>query len=80
MWFNKTSSPSVLLSGDAMILEADVTLHAYGTPDEKPIPIMAHFPDIISDNSLDNWLDAVLASKKGTYRTGQISLVNRFTR
>lgn len=49
-----------------MILEADVTLMGYGTPDEKPVPIMAHPPDIYSDNTLDEWLDAVLASGKGT--------------
>lgn len=48
-----------------MILEADVTLEGYGTPSEKPMPIMAHPPDIYSDNTLDQWLDAVLASRKG---------------
>lgn len=48
-----------------MILEADVNLHGKGTPDEKPIPIMAHPPDIYSDNTLDEWLDAVLAATKG---------------
>ncbi|CAJ1087349.1 protein FAM151A isoform X3 [Xyrichtys novacula] len=48
-----------------MILEADVTLEGYGTPNEKPIPIMAHPPEITSDNTLDQWLDAVLASRKG---------------
>lgn len=48
-----------------MILEADVNLHGKGTADEKPIPIMAHPPDIYSDNTLDEWLDAVLASTKG---------------
>lgn len=48
-----------------MILEADVNLHGKGTADEKPIPIMAHPPDVYSDNTLDEWLDAVLASQKG---------------
>lgn len=48
-----------------MILEADINLHGKGTPNEKPIPIMAHPPDIYSDNTLDEWLDAVLDSKKG---------------
>lgn len=48
-----------------MILESDVTLEGYGTPNEKPIPIMAHPPAVSSDNTLDQWLDAVLASKKG---------------
>lgn len=50
---------------DYMILEADVNLHGKGTANEKPIPIMAHPPDIYSNNTLDEWLDAVLASKKG---------------
>lgn len=48
-----------------MILEADVNLHGKGTADEKPIPIMAHPPNIYSDNTLDEWLDVVLASQKG---------------
>lgn len=48
-----------------MILEADVTLEGYGTPSEKPIPIMAHPPAIYSDNTLDQWLDTVLESRKG---------------
>lgn len=50
-----------------MILEADVTLEGYGTPSVKPIPIMAHPPAIYSDNTLDQWLDAVLASRKGFF-------------
>lgn len=56
---------SALCQGDAMILEADVTLEGYGTPDVKPIPIMAHPPNVYSDNTLEQWLDAVLASPKG---------------
>ncbi|KAF3858835.1 hypothetical protein F7725_012036 [Dissostichus mawsoni] len=52
-------------SGDAMILEADITLEGYGTANENAIPIMAHPPDIYSDNTLDQWMDAVLASRKG---------------
>lgn len=48
-----------------MILEADVNLHGKGTAEEKPIPIMAHPPKIYSDNTLDEWLDVVLASQKG---------------
>ena len=61
-----TLSPPFVLSGDAMILEADITLEGYGTANENPIPIMAHPPDIYSDNTLDQWMDAVLASRKGT--------------
>lgn len=48
-----------------MILEADVTLEGYETPNQKPIPIMAHPPDVYSDNTLNEWLDAVLDSRKG---------------
>lgn len=50
-----------------MILEADVTLEGYGTVSEQPIPIMAHPPDIFSDNTLGQWLDAVLTSRKGQH-------------
>ncbi|XP_047444356.1 protein FAM151A isoform X2 [Mugil cephalus] len=67
-WFHRANSQDDMnkaLASDAMILEADITLHGYGTADQKPIPIMAHFPDIFSDNTLDQWLDAVLASTKG---------------
>ncbi|KAL7386169.1 hypothetical protein ABVT39_004784 [Epinephelus coioides] len=67
-WFhraNKKEEMNKALTSDAMILEADVTLEGYGTPSEKPIPIMAHPPAIYSDNTLDQWLDAVLESRKG---------------
>ncbi|XP_018551452.1 protein FAM151A [Lates calcarifer] len=67
-WYHRANSKEEMnkaLASDAMILEADVTLEGYGTPSEKPIPIMAHPPDIYSDNTLDQWLDAVLASRKG---------------
>ncbi|KAM9789890.1 protein FAM151A [Neosynchiropus ocellatus] len=67
-WFHRANSKEEMnkaLESDAMILEADVTLEGYGTPNEKPVPIMAHPPDIYSNNTLDEWLDAVLSSKKG---------------
>ncbi|XP_078029028.1 protein FAM151A isoform X2 [Epinephelus lanceolatus] len=67
-WFhraNRKEEMNKALTSDAMILEADVTLEGYGTPSEKPIPIMAHPPAIYSDNTLDQWLDAVLESRKG---------------
>ncbi|KAG7525673.1 FAM151A isoform X1 protein [Solea senegalensis] len=67
-WFhraNKKEEMNKALASDAMILEADVTVKGLGTPSEEPIPIMAHPPDIFSDNTLDQWLDAVLPSKKG---------------
>lgn len=48
-----------------MILEADVNVEGHNTANETNIPIMAHPPDIYSDNTLEEWLDAVLRSKKG---------------
>ncbi|KAG7276164.1 hypothetical protein CRUP_030588, partial [Coryphaenoides rupestris] len=53
------------LASGAMILEADVNLEGYGTANQKPVPIMAHYPNIYSDNTLDQWLDAVLRTSKG---------------
>ncbi|KAH0618582.1 hypothetical protein JD844_017933 [Phrynosoma platyrhinos] len=50
------------MSGDVMALESDVTIEAYNTPNETDKPIMAHPPDIYSDNSLEEWLEAVLMS------------------
>uniref|UniRef100_A0A3P8SLV6 Protein FAM151A n=1 Tax=Amphiprion percula TaxID=161767 RepID=A0A3P8SLV6_AMPPE len=66
-WFHRANSKEEMneaLSGDVMILEADVTLRGYGTPSEEPVPIMAHPPAVQSDNTLDEWLDTVLASRK----------------
>ncbi|KAE8291420.1 Protein FAM151A [Larimichthys crocea] len=66
-WFHRANNKEQMnsaLRSDAMILEADVTLEGYNTPAMKPIPIMAHPPDVYSDNTLDQWLDAVLASRK----------------
>lgn len=48
-----------------MILEADINVKGYNTANETNIAIMAHPPDIYSDNTLEEWLDAVLKSKKG---------------
>ncbi|XP_072292263.1 protein FAM151A [Eucyclogobius newberryi] len=67
-WFHRANGKEEMnraLASDAMILEADVTLQGHGTPNQKPIPIMAHPPNVTSDNTLDQWLDAVLESKKG---------------
>ncbi|XP_033975055.1 protein FAM151A [Trematomus bernacchii] len=67
-WYHRANSKEEMnkaLTSDAMILEADITLEGYGTANENPIPIMAHPPDIYSDNTLDQWMDAVLASRKG---------------
>lgn len=48
-----------------MILEADVNVQGHNTVNETNTPIMAHPPDIYSDNTLEQWLDAVIKSKKG---------------
>lgn len=48
-----------------MILEADVNVQGHNTVNETNIPIMAHPPDVYSDNTLKEWLDAVIKSKKG---------------
>uniref|UniRef100_A0A672HFN2 Protein FAM151A n=1 Tax=Salarias fasciatus TaxID=181472 RepID=A0A672HFN2_SALFA len=71
-WFHRANNksenePSALNSTAApvMILEADITLEGYGTVNQSLVPIMAHPPDIYSDNTLDQWLDAVLSSDKG---------------
>uniref|UniRef100_A0A8D0HDX6 Protein FAM151A n=1 Tax=Sphenodon punctatus TaxID=8508 RepID=A0A8D0HDX6_SPHPU len=54
------------LRSDAMVLEADVNLEGLNTPSETDKPIMAHPPKIYSDNSFQEWLDAVLnTSNKG---------------
>lgn len=50
-----------------MVLEADVTVQGLNTANETEIPIMAHPPAIYSDNTLQQWLEVVLASsRKGT--------------
>lgn len=72
----KYSLVYILCQGDAMILESDVTLEGYGTPNVKPIPVMAHPPNIYSDNTLDQWLDAVLASPKGEKRKHITEMLN----
>ncbi|XP_051554381.1 protein FAM151A [Myxocyprinus asiaticus] len=67
-WYHAANSKSEMikaLNSDVMILEADVNVQGHNTANETNIPIMAHPPDIYSDNTLDEWLDAVLTSKKG---------------
>ena len=49
-----------------MVLEADVTIEGLNTVNETGVPVMAHPPAIYSDNTLQQWLEAVLAfSQKG---------------
>jgi hypothetical protein len=47
-----------------MVLEADVTVEGFNTANETKVPIMAHPPAIYSDNTLQEWLEAVLASSQ----------------
>ncbi|ELW67991.1 protein FAM151A [Tupaia chinensis] len=66
-WYHAANSQEELgaaLSGDTMVLEADVTVEGLNTANETGIPIMAHPPAIYSDNTLQQWLEAVLASSQ----------------
>ncbi|KAL0965933.1 hypothetical protein UPYG_G00288150 [Umbra pygmaea] len=67
-WYHRANNKSEMnnaLKSSIMVLEADVTVQGFGTVNVTAIPIMAHPPDVYSDNSLDQWLDTVLQSKKG---------------
>ncbi|XP_078074370.1 protein FAM151A [Mustelus asterias] len=67
-WHHAANSKSQMekaLKGSAMVLEADVNIEGLNTLNETGIPIMAHPPDVYSDNTLQEWLDAVIRSKKG---------------
>ena len=52
------------VTGNVMVLEADITIEGLGTVNETGVPIMAHPPDIYSDNTLEQWLEAVLTSSQ----------------
>ncbi|KAI4894703.1 hypothetical protein NFI96_021144 [Prochilodus magdalenae] len=67
-WYHAANSKAEMnkaLESEVMILEADVNVEGHNTVNETNLPIMAHPPDIYSDNTLEEWLDAVLKSKKG---------------
>ncbi|XP_078529568.1 protein FAM151A [Lissotriton helveticus] len=67
-WYHAANNKSELekaLKGSTMVLEADVNIEGLNTVNETKIPIMAHPPDVYSDNTLEEWLGAVLDSKKG---------------
>ncbi|XP_028831571.1 protein FAM151A [Denticeps clupeoides] len=67
-WYHSANSideMNAALQSSAMVLEADVNIEGYGTTNQTNVPIMAHPPNIYSDNTLQEWLDAVLKSKKG---------------
>ncbi|XP_062994685.1 protein FAM151A isoform X2 [Elgaria multicarinata webbii] len=57
---NRKSEMEEALKSDVMALESDVTIEGYNTPNETDRPIMAHPPDIYSDNTLQEWLETVL--------------------
>ncbi|XP_062337042.1 protein FAM151A [Osmerus eperlanus] len=67
-WYHRANNQSEMntaLRSDIMILEADVTVQGLNTANETTLPIMAHPPHVYSDNTLNQWLDAVLKSRKG---------------
>ncbi|XP_036610231.1 protein FAM151A [Trichosurus vulpecula] len=63
---NHRSEMEEALSSEVMVLEADVNVEGLDTANETGVPIMAHPPAIYSDNTLEQWLEAVLTrSRKG---------------
>lgn len=60
--------------GPVMILEADVNVEGHGTANQTNIPIMAHPPAVYSDNTLQEWIDAVLKSDKGNPTFGEVKM------
>ncbi|XP_026914910.1 protein FAM151A [Acinonyx jubatus] len=66
-WYHAANSQKEMgaaLSSNAMVLEADVTIEGLNTVNETGVPVMAHPPAIYSDNTLQQWLEAVLASSQ----------------
>lgn len=66
-WYHAANSKKEMeaaLNSDVMVLEADVTVEGFNTANETEVPIMAHPPAIYSDNTLKEWLEAVLASSQ----------------
>ncbi|XP_008831215.1 protein FAM151A [Nannospalax galili] len=66
-WYHAANSKKEMeaaLSSDVMVLEADVNVEGFATANETRVPIMAHPPAIYSDNTLEQWLEAVLASSQ----------------
>ncbi|XP_004371759.1 protein FAM151A [Trichechus manatus latirostris] len=66
-WYHAANSQAAMkaaLSSDVMVLEADVTVEGLNTANETGVPIMAHPPDIYSNNTLQQWLETVLASSQ----------------
>ncbi|KAL1776963.1 FAM151A [Sigmodon hispidus] len=66
-WYHAANSKQEMeaaLNSSVMVLEADVTVEGFTTANETGVPIMAHPPAIYSDNTLQEWLEAVLASSQ----------------
>jgi Uncharacterized conserved protein (DUF2181) len=53
------------VSGDAMMLEADVTSHSQNAADQRLTPVMARLPGSISDLTFSQWLALVKGHGKG---------------
>ncbi|XP_053549407.1 protein FAM151A [Bombina bombina] len=67
-WYHGANSISQMneaLNSGIMILEADVNVEGHRTPNQTDLPIMAHPPDVYSDNTLQNWINTVVDSTKG---------------
>ncbi|KAL3862406.1 hypothetical protein ACJMK2_008375 [Sinanodonta woodiana] len=68
-WSHSTNSRKKLqdaLQGEFMMIKADILLQGQGTENQTNVPIMAHPPNIYSDITFDEWIDAVvLSGKKG---------------
>ncbi|XP_033082154.1 protein FAM151A isoform X2 [Trachypithecus francoisi] len=66
-WYHAANSKEAMtaaLNSNITVLEADVNVEGLGTANETGVPIMAHPPAIYSDNTLEQWLDAVLGSSQ----------------
>ncbi|KAB0353616.1 hypothetical protein FD755_023682 [Muntiacus reevesi] len=66
-WYHAANSKEQMkaaLRSNVMVLEADITIEGLGTVNETGVPIMAHPPAVYSDNTLEQWLEAVLASSQ----------------
>ena len=58
-----------------MMLEGDIQLRHYGTPNQTNEPVMAHPPDTDSDNTLDNWLESILKRYKEIEPLGSLGFM-----
>ncbi|XP_020030966.2 protein FAM151A [Castor canadensis] len=66
-WYHAANSQKEMeaaLKSNILALEADVNVEGLHTANETGVPIMAHPPAIYSDNTLQNWLEVVLASSQ----------------